>query len=118
MFVISIFRFKGYFQVFLRTKSFASIGSSSLPNDLPYPNPFFIQPHLFYLPLFELRMSDAKWNSFLRFVYTRVDKFLNIITFVMRCVIWCHLHNLKNVKNTHGGVLFLVNHKVHSLLVI
>ena len=21
------------------------------------------------------------------------------------CTIWCHLHNLKNVKNTHGGVL-------------
>ena len=28
--------------------------------------------------------------------------------FVMRCAIWYHLHNLKNVKNTHGGVLILV----------
>ena len=28
--------------------------------------------------------------------------------YVMRCAIWCHLHNLKNVKNTHGGVLILV----------
>ena len=27
--------------------------------------------------------------------------------FVMRCAIWYHLHNLKNVKNTHGGVLIL-----------
>ena len=26
---------------------------------------------------------------------------------VMRCAIWYHLHNLKNVKNTHGGVLLL-----------
>ena len=26
----------------------------------------------------------------------------------MRCAIWCHLCNLKNVKNTHGGVLNLV----------
>ena len=26
----------------------------------------------------------------------------------MFCVIWYHLHNLKNVKNTHGGVLLLV----------
>ena len=26
----------------------------------------------------------------------------------MRCAIWCHLYNLKNVKNTHGGVLILV----------
>ena len=26
----------------------------------------------------------------------------------MRCVIWNHLYDLKNVKNTHGGVLLLV----------
>ena len=26
----------------------------------------------------------------------------------MRCTIWYHLYNLKNVKNTHGGVLILV----------
>ena len=26
----------------------------------------------------------------------------------MRCVIWYHLYNVKNVKNTHGGVLILV----------
>ena len=26
----------------------------------------------------------------------------------MRCAIWWHLYNLKNVKNTHGGVLILV----------
>ena len=26
----------------------------------------------------------------------------------MRCAIWCYLYNLKNVKNTHGGVLMLV----------
>ena len=25
----------------------------------------------------------------------------------MRCAIWYHLHNFKNVKNTHGGVLLL-----------
>ena len=27
---------------------------------------------------------------------------------VMRCAIWQHLYNLKNVKSTHGGVLILV----------
>ena len=27
----------------------------------------------------------------------------------MLCDIWCHLYNLKNVKNTYGGVLLLVN---------
>ena len=26
----------------------------------------------------------------------------------MCCAIWYHLYNLKNVKNTHGGVLLLV----------
>ena len=26
----------------------------------------------------------------------------------MRCAIWYYLYNLKNVKNTHGGVLTLV----------
>ena len=30
------------------------------------------------------------------------------LTIVVRCAIWHHLHNLKNVKNTHGGVLTLV----------
>ena len=30
--------------------------------------------------------------------------------YVMRCAIWYHLYNLKNVKNTHGGVLILVKH--------
>ena len=28
-----------------------------------------------------------------------------IYLFVVRCAIWYHLYNLKNVKNTHGGVL-------------
>ena len=28
--------------------------------------------------------------------------------FVLRCAIWYHLYNLKNVKSTHGGVLILV----------
>ena len=27
---------------------------------------------------------------------------------VMRCAIWYHLYNLKNVSSTHGGVLILV----------
>ena len=26
----------------------------------------------------------------------------------MLCAIWYHMYNLKNVKNTHGGVLLLV----------
>ena len=33
---------------------------------------------------------------------------------VVRCVIWYHLRNLKNVKNTHGGVLLLVKLQVSA----
>ena len=33
---------------------------------------------------------------------------INSSKYVMFCAIWYHLFNLKNVKNTHGGVLFLV----------
>ena len=31
-----------------------------------------------------------------------------VISHVMRCAIWYHLHNLKKMKKTHGGVLILV----------
>ena len=34
---------------------------------------------------------------------------------VMFCAIWYHLFNLKNVKNTHGGVLLLVKTQAFSL---
>ena len=33
---------------------------------------------------------------------------------VMRCAIYYHLHKLKNVKNTHGGVLLLVKLKAKA----
>ena len=33
---------------------------------------------------------------------------LSVKKFVMRCAIWYHLYNLKNVKNTHRGVFYLV----------
>ena len=39
---------------------------------------------------------------------TEILRQLCISSFVMRCAIWYHLYNLKNVKNTHGGVLLLV----------
>ena len=35
--------------------------------------------------------------------------------YVMFCTIWCYMYNLKNVKNTHGGVLLLATFlKKHS----
>ena len=34
----------------------------------------------------------------------------------MRCAIWYHLYNLKNVKNTHVGVLILAKLQASSLI--
>ena len=34
---------------------------------------------------------------------------------VMHCAIWHHLYNLKNVRNTRGGVLLLVKMQAKSL---
>ena len=36
-------------------------------------------------------------------------------TNVMRCAIWYHLYNLKNLKNTHEGVLLLVKLQAKNL---
>ena len=33
---------------------------------------------------------------------------------VMRCAIWYHLYNFKNVKSLHGGVLLLVLVKLQA----
>ena len=35
-------------------------------------------------------------------------------TLLMCGAIWCHLYHLKNVKNTHGGVLLLVKLQAKS----
>ena len=34
---------------------------------------------------------------------------------MMLCAMWYHLCNLKNVKNTHGGVLLLVKLQAFSI---
>ena len=36
-----------------------------------------------------------------------VRQMIFICFILMRCAIWYHLHNLKNVRNTHGGLLLL-----------
>ena len=38
-----------------------------------------------------------------------------LLKYVVRCAIWYHLHNLKNVKNTHERVLILVKLQASSL---
>ena len=41
-------------------------------------------------------------------VISLIQRSIELRLFVMRCTICYHLYNLKNVKNTHGGVLILV----------
>ena len=45
----------------------------------------------------QFKVLDWSWN----------ESFSRLI--VVRCAIQYHVHNLKNVKNTHGGVLLLVS---------
>ena len=52
-------------------------------------------------------------NHYLNMCYKVL--FLKSITNLMLCTIWYHLYNLKNVKNTHGGVLLLVKLQAKSL---
>ena len=33
---------------------------------------------------------------------------IHTFAYIMLCAVWYHLYNLKNVKNTHGGVLLSV----------
>ena len=40
---------------------------------------------------------------------------MGCLRYVMRYAILRHLYNLKNVKNTHGGVLLLVKLQAKSL---
>ena len=40
-------------------------------------------------------------------VFFKILSFLRNI-YMMLCAIWYHLYNLKNLKNTHGGVLLLL----------
>ena len=41
-----------------------------------------------------------------------MPRHLLYLLYVVRCAIWYCLYNLKNVKNTHGGVLILVKLKL------
>ena len=43
-----------------------------------------------------------------RFKRSLVSVVLPSVQYVMLCEIWYHLYNLKNMKNTYGGVLLLV----------
>ena len=68
-------------------------------------NHFYYYTHLnrlllFFMPWIESsknnKSSDLVWESI-------------VGEYVVHYAIWYHLHNLKNVKNSHGWVLILVN---------
>ena len=55
---------------------------------------------------FRVRIFPKKTGSLLGLSTYR--SFTNLQYILMFCAIWYHLYNLKNVKNTHGGVIILV----------
>ena len=56
---------------------------------------------IFKRKFLNLFYDSVSWYGILKssFFYSRL---------VVRCTIWYYLYNLKNVKNTHGGLLILV----------
>ena len=61
----------------------------------------------------KLRAFGFDYKSFgvIRVIGVILNNRVQVIKFgsyVMHCAIWYHLNNLKNVKNTHGRVLILV----------
>ena len=68
---------------------------------------FFELPVQFYLVYSHPRIGEKTYR--LEFSEKLGDLPLSmLISDVMRCVIWYPFYNLKNLKNTHGGVLLLV----------
>ena len=57
-----------------------------------------------------LEVCDTSYLSFHRGISSITCKVMSIldVSYVVLCTIWYHLYNLKNVKNTYGGVLLLV----------
>ena len=63
----------------------------------------------------EFAISKRRWTeSKLNFNIQLFCSLLCQSTFVMRCAIWYHLYNLKNVKKTHGGVSLLVKLRANT----
>ena len=60
-------------------------------------------------------LSNSRMQKFNTILNLTMELCNHTITYVMRCAIWHHLHNLKNVKHTHGGMLLLVKLQASSL---
>ena len=60
---------------------------------------------------FHIYKKSVQWKAFskkLILIFTVINCIMLIYHYVVRCIIWYHLYNLKNVKNTRGGMLLLV----------
>ena len=94
-----VFRFrKLYYIGFL--KIYCLINITSIGSEIYY----FIWGMLLYDLLREifLMLYSINWRKIIVFTYWDVGQY------GVRCAIWCHLYNLKNVKHIHGGMLILV----------
>ena len=60
------------------------------------------------LKFHSLLCRTNSWFSKAVDIFVSSDNYWLILD-VMRCTIWYHLYNLKNVKNTHGAVLNACN---------
>ena len=71
-------------------------------------------------PFFHLEGNTPKRRTYLKIIciglYTTYFESLQtwVITYLMHWAIWYHLYNLKNVKNTHEGVLILAKLQASS----
>ena len=54
------------------------------------------------------KMPSLEFNGQHKGWYCRMLTWNSKSVYVVRCAIWYHWYNLKNVKNTNGGVLLLV----------
>ena len=67
-------------------------------------------PLIFVTEFFSLGVYFCIWKNILRKKVTLKELYVILRT------IWYHLHNLKNVKNIHGGVVLLVKSLKLALL--
>ena len=67
------------------------------------------------ISVFNLNTGKDGPVKLLGLLYLSLDYSRRMKDDVMRCAIWYHLYNLKNVKNIHGGVLLLVKLQARRL---
>ena len=87
----------------LDPKLFASLWNTSKHVNPFLPNVVFLH-YLKHLETVRCRNAKLGTNG-LRGLHNIFSRIKN----VMRCAIWYYLYNLKNLKNTHGGVLIKIN---------